>query len=563
MFRQGRDVVKTRALALGLMASLSSSCASGLNRKLARGDLAAVQKVSPERRSGMSNKQARRYAEHLAQDGQTLEAQLWWLGAYLRGADLKALEALASSEALAGEIGFAAAHFAEVVASRRDVLRDRALACRVWRTRMQARYAQQAYVGARKDQERLRLLCAPSFQTAAPPDLKAKAKVQAQKRVTTTALISSFPAALMPSFLNPAWRAQRLGQGIDVEQGQFSMPATMEPAQRKASSPAAQILDALVSSQATSLQVGRWIALDPWSKSPQSARLLLDAISADPTLGSAAAAWTALLARAGHTRALEILRDKLRASASLISAPSARFRVILALGQQDRESSIFWMRLGASEMADQGAWWLWCARWAELLNQRDAARVAYQSLATLVVPQSPARRVLSWWRLRQRVLDLEIDPYLRSDAPNQAARASVRALWEQFVSSLPERVRPSVWPSLTDTLVLRGWGDAQIQDAALVLLGPDRAQAARHEIAASRAKVQAMQRDPRAHLNDLSVELRRAAWHAIWSSQGTQGSGFASDWDRLLQDSALSPRRDPLAALTVLFSGQANHPAQQ
>lgn len=547
------------AVALGLVSQVG--CKASLHRSLARGDLEAVQRVAPEKRARMSARQSSRYAELLYQNGQSLEAELWWLGAYLRGANLSALESLAQAEALRGAYGFAASHFAEVVATTRGELEDKALACRMWDTRMWARYQVRDFVGARKDQLRLSRLCSEAFQNA-PAELEARATQASRARALRPELIYTFPAALTPSFMNSAWRAQRMGVPEDLDPGPVLRPHEASLESHRATSPAAQILSALVDPGQSELHVERWLAKTSWSHEPRSARLLLDAASQDPTLGAASAGWTALLASVGQTRALEIMQDKLRASSSLISAPSARLRVILALGLQDREQANFWMRVGASQMADLGQWWLWCVRWAELMNQRDAARVAHQALAPLVAPGSPARWVLSWWRLRQRVLDLRYDPYMQSDAPNLAALQSVRSLWEQFVRSLPSRMRSSVWPTLTDELALRGWSPQEMERAGMVVLGPGQGGSWRREITVSSIQARAIERDPAAYSESPSLTQRRAAWRKLWSARDMGQDSLTRLWGGLLQDPALSPRVDPLAALSVLFSSRLDKAAE-
>lgn len=536
---RGRMAV-TLGLSLGLLAPLGCAQRS-MRRALRKGDLATIQAAPPERRAGFSPTQSRRYAQLLHNDGQVYRAQAWWLGAYLRGGDLEALEALATSEAIEGQLGFAAAHFSQILATSRGVLRDRALACRLWQQRMQVRARRGDAIAAIDDALRLRGVCSARFQEELGV-LRSQAKVEAARRAEPPPLLYRFSSALRPAFLEAvAPRASAVP---------LSPPAGRLAAQSSRDELPSQVI---LSGLEDDPELGGWLQQAAWTQRDDALARMLGQVESDINLGNRSAAYTALLAAGGHQSVLARLRDKLRASSALQSPQSARFRVLLALGEADREQAIFWMRLGASEMQDLGAWWLWCARWAELMQQRAAAKVAYQALAMLVAPQSSARWTLSWWRLRQRIFDLREDPYLREDAPSDTARASLRALWTQFVGSLPRSAQERVWPATVDELVLRGWSDAEIVRAGILLFGVGQRSRLRAELLRARAMEQGLRADPELDLDHPSVTRRGAAWRQLWAQQGINPQSLARYWARFVQDPAFSPRVDPLAALSVLF----------
>lgn len=536
-----------RTLALAVLGSVAlSGCAmQRLKRDLRRKELVAVQAASPKTRARLSPKWRRRYASLLAQRGQVHAARLWWLGSYLRGADLQALEALAVSYARRGEIGFAAAQFAQIVATQRGALQNKALACAAWTQRKKARIEAGAFVSAQRDARRLAAICGIPDQDQ---ELAARATEQRMARSKGPALIYAFSSALVPSFLDPGWRRERLGaQALDL----VARAGTPGSAGQKTTHSVAKVL---LASPSRVRELGPWLERENGVRTPHAAKQLLSQIGRDPTLGADAAGLTALLAMSGHTQALSMVQDNLRASSSLISAPSARLRVVLALVQENREGAIFWMRLGASQAQDLGAWWLWCARWAQLTRQQAAAKVAYQSLTKLVAPQSPARWTLSWWRLLQRVREFPKDPYLRADAPSSVATASLRAHWQQFLASLPKELAPGVWPALVDALVLAKWEDAQIVQLGVLLLGPQASASAWQHLLVSRAKLQYVREHPRQALDLDSVSFRGLAWRQLWSQEGINAASIARYWGLMEQDSAWSPSVDPLAALSVLIS---------
>lgn len=492
-----------------------------------------MQALPEQKRLAMSPRQAMRYANLLHDAGQVEQAQRWWLRAYLRGGDLAGLEALASSEATLGELGFSAAHFAQILASERGAIRDRALACRVWRTRERARIRAGMWVAAKQDLLRLQALCASRFYRPHPA-LEKKLSARHFALAGPSPLLEGLPAALSPSFL----------------------PAHKDPRHEPAFSPARVILDAVQRRQA-----GEQVAL-PWPsmlvpKGAQAKGQLFRAVGEDPLLGARAAAWTALLAVGQHSKALESIRNKMRASSSLQSSASAHFRVVLALvaERDDEAAAVFWMRLGASESPDLAQWWLWCARWAEWSGQRDAARVAYQSLARLVRPNSPASQALAWLRLRHRLLDLATDPYLQADAPHQQAQVSVRSLWKQYSDSLPADKRRELLSELLLEWSLAGLSSSRMQETLQRLLGDALPEEASGELAAAAALAKGLERRPRAFLRDPNRRVRGAAWRKIWKRAGLDEQRWARDWPLFLEDPVWSPRVDPLAAFTVLFQG--------
>lgn len=538
------DLART-LLVLGAIAGAGGCAGLRLKRDIRRKDLKAVKAASPQVRARLAPKWRRRYAQLLAERGEVQAAQLWWLGSYLRGADLGALEALAVSHAQQGSIGFAAAQFSQVLATQRGALQDKALACRVWRTRKRARVQAGAYVSAQRDERRLRALCE---STAPDPDLAMKAGVQRRARAAPPALIDAFAPALMPAFLDPSWQAARLGnRGAVHDTGHQDAPRVQGAQQAVARLLITSLLDAPDRS-------GPWLSGAPEVQTPMAGATLLAEIGRDPTLGPAAAGLCALLGAANQKQALSILEQNLRASSSLMSGPSARLRVILALVQGHREQAIFWMRLGASQASDLGAWWLWCARWARLTGQDAATKVAYQSLTKVVAPQSPARWTLSWWRLRHKIFELGVDPYLRADAPNTVARDSLRAFWDQFLASLPSERRAGVWPTLVDDLVVAGWDDPQIHRLGGILFGASDASDWRSDLLVSRAQLHLLRTQPLEALKLESPALRGEAWRQLWSTQGVNAASIARYWSLMEQDSAWSPSVDPFAALSVLFS---------
>lgn len=532
------------AWALGALLLAPSGCSSSrLRRDLRRGDLQAVQAAPIEARARLNPAQSRRYAQLLSEDGQIESAQSWWLGAYLRGGDLKALESLATSEATHGAPGFAAAHFAQVLASTRDAVQDRALACRLWRARMLDRIEAHDYVAALDDELRLRSVCHSRFLSPPHPELRAQAHAQARARVATPPLVYQVAPSLLPAFLDSAWIELRSGALSDRghEQAKRGAAGARQTSEVNAPLPSDTVIQ-------------EWVAIARQGQGKAREARWYAKVGEDLSLGAQSAGYTFLLASAGDARRLDRLRDKMRASSTLQSSQSARFRVILALALKDREQSIFWMRLGASEMQDLGSWWLWCARWSAWMGQRDAARVAYQALAPLIAAGSQARWVLSWWRLRQRILDLRVDPYLRADAPHAEAQASLRALWEATRASLPQEAKDWLWPALVDDLVARGWSDAWIAKVGSMVMGPDQGSRRHRALMVSRALNQAIRQDPAAYLEHPSVTVRGAAWRSLWSQKEGRAQALARYWHVFQADSAWGPGLDPLAALSVLIA---------
>lgn len=533
-----------KALSLACLLGLSGCASYRIKRDIRRENLAAVQAASSQARARLSPKWRRRYAKLLSDRGQVQAAQLWWLGSYLRGADLRALEDLALSHLRSGQVGFAAAHFAQIVATQRGALHAKAQACETWRQRKQARVLAGAFVSAQRDERRLRALCGEQIRDSA---LARQAGEQRMRRARVPELIDAFAPALMPAFLDPQWQKGRLGQvSMPPSTGQGNIAGMQDPVARS-------ILDSLGSTQGVQ-KLGPWLSGASKTQKPGMARQLLAAIGRDPTLGSQATALCALLGASGHTRALAIVQDNLRASSSLQSEPSAQLRVVLALVQGRREDAIFSMRLGASQVEDLGAWWLWCARWAQLTHQDAATKVAYQALTKLVAPQSPARWTLSWWRLRQKILEFPVDPYLKADAPSSVARASLRSFWTQFLASLPDEVASGVWPALVDDLVQQGWRDQQIRHLGMLLFASKGPAGWEREILVSRAKLLMVRKDPTEALGSLGPAWRRLAWRRLWASAGVNTASLARYWELLKQDPAWSPTVDPFAALSVLFS---------
>lgn len=535
-------------VALGLVGVLGlGACASyRLKRDLRRKDLPAVQAASAKDRARLSPKWRRRYAQLLADRGQVLAAQRWWLGSYLRGADLEALEALAVSHARGGSVGFAAAQFAQVLATERGALKHRDLACKAWTQRKAARIEVGAFVSAQRDERRLQAICGLSSTDSR---LASKAGAQRMARSEAPSLVRSFSPALMPAFLDPAWRHERMG-GAYVQKASLGRGEDAV----KERGPVAEALFEMLESKAGVPDLGPWLSGDASVRRPGAARELLHAMGQDPTLGARAAALCALLGASGHSQALALVQENLRASSSLQSAPSARLRVILALVQGRREGAIFWMRLGASQVQDLGAWWLWCARWAQLTGQAAATKVAYQALVKVVAPQSPARWTVSWWRLKQKILEVPVDPYLQTDAPSRTAHASVRAFWDQFLASLPAQAVPGVWPALVDELVQSGWTDAQIEGVGRLLFGDQGPPGWAREILVSRAQQRMVEQDPRQALHLTSASWRGQAWRKLWSTAGVNAGALARYRELFDRDPVWSPRVDPLAALSVLFS---------
>lgn len=538
-----------RQALLGLCgAGLLGGCASyRLKRELRRKDLVAVQASSPKTRAQLSPKWRRRYAQLLAERGQIYAARLWWLGSYLRGADLQALESLAVSHARAGEQGFAAAQFAQLLATERDAITHPALACEAWGARKAARVQAGAFVSAQRDERRLRARCGHPGPDVA---LAKQAAAERLLRAGTPKLIKAFGPALTPAFLNPESQTTRL----DRRAVALELANQDELAPQQAAATVAANLVKLLESDAGRSMLGPWLSADPRSRTPAAAKELLRKIGQDPLLGDRAAGLCALLGAAGHDKALTILKDNLRASSNLQSEPSAKLRVILALVHGTRESAIFWMRLGASQAQDLGQWWLWCARWAQFTGQGDATKVAYQSLTKLVAPQSPARWTLSWWRLKQKILEFPLDPYLQTSAPSQVAGASLRAFWNQYLASLPSERVSGVWPTLVDALVLAHWSDEQILHLGSILFEPSPPSEWERAILVSRAKLRLVQEQPEQALALENPSLRGAAWRRIWSKAGVNAGSIAQYWERMALDPAWSPRVDPFAALSVLFS---------
>lgn len=538
-----------KKLAFGLVGGLAmSGCAMHrLKRDLRRKDLPAVQSASPKVRARLSPKWRWRYAELLEQRGQVQAARLWWLGSYLQGADLKALEALAVSYARRGEVGFAAALFAQILATERGALQNHALACEMWDQRKRARMRSGAFVSAQRDVRRLAALCGHPKHDE---ELSASAAADRMARSKTPTLIESFSPALMPVFLDPAWQASRLGRELDSKR----VPTQGRSERRAGQRVSHSVAGTLIASPTRVLAFGPWLERAGQVRGPEAAQELLANIGQDPTLGPRAAGLTALLAASGHTRALAIVRDNLRASSSLQSAPSARLRVILAMVQGEREQAIFWMRLGASQVQDLGQWWLWCARWAQLTGQDAAVKVAYQALTKLVAPKSPARWALSWWRLLQRIKESVKDPYAQSDAPNTNAADSLRAYWVQFLTSLPQELVPGVWPALVDALVLDHWPDAQIHRLGVLLLGNQAPAGWKQQVLVSRAKLQLVRKHPEQGLELPSSRFRGEAWRELWVQSGIHDTSVSRYWAMMEQDPVWSPTVDPFAALSVLLS---------
>lgn len=542
-----------------LCVSTLQGCASQrLRRDLRRKDLAAVQAASPKVRARLSPKWRRRYAKLLAERGQLLAARRWWVGSFLRGADLQALEELAVSYASTGEFGFAAALFAQVVATERGALKHRALACQAWKQRLQARVQAGAWVSAQRDERRLRAIC-DHFEAQAR--LAQGAGAQRMARSSQPALIQRFAPSMTPVFLNTQWQKARLGRVLAGTPQQGQAPGILWEKPEKIWPVAQSLLDSLVDPKGAT-RWGPWLASTAPARRSSAARELLSQIGQDPLLGPRAAGLSALLAAAGHHEALAIIQDNLRASASLQSAPSARLRVVLALVHGTREEAIFWMRLGASQARELGAWWLWCARWAQYQGQTDAAKVAHQALTKLVATQSPARWTLSWWRLKQKVFELSADPYLRSNAPSNVAQASLRAFWQQFLASLPGELGSGVWPALVDDLVLAQWSDAQIHRLGVILLGEKEQSSWSRALLVSRAKFHRVQADPEQALGLANPAFRGEAWRRMWSKAGLSAASMARYWELMARDPAWSPQVDPFAALRVLFSGGSQRGGQ-
>lgn len=517
---------------------LQLSCAHSLRRNLRRGDLAAMEALPESQRQAMSSRQAMRYAKLLSDAGRIEQAERWWLRAYLRGADLKGLEALASSEANRGALGFSAAHFAQILATERGAIQDRALACRVWKARERARMDAALWVAAHQDLRRLQSSCASRFYRP-HPNMDAKRKARRFALARPSSLMKFLPAALTPSFL----------------------PVDKAAHGASAFSPARVLIDALDGSPSDGkdpLSREAMLATQGRSTGAKLAR----AVGEDPLLGAKSAAWTALLAIGGQHELLDAIRDKMRASTSLQSLASAHFRVVLALVAegQDEAAAVFWMRLGASESPNLGEWWLWCARWAEWSGQRDAARVAYQALAKLVEFNSPAAQALGWLRLRHRLLDLLSDPYLQDDAPHQQAQVSVRALWNQYLDSLPEEKRSEVLEALLEEWTLAGLSSDRIDQTLRRLLGDDLPEQVPGQLAAAAALAKGVARRPRAFVQDPDRRIRGAAWRKIWQRDGRDPEQWSRDWPLFLADPVWSPRVDPMAAFTVLFHGPPKTP---